>query len=584
MNKKKLIIILSIVVAIIIVATVLITIYIKNKSKYDFEIERVTEINYNIINSKDRYGVIDREGNVVVEPIYDIVQIPNPSKDIFVCMYEYNVEKREYKVKVLNAKGNELYPGYDNIQAIPTETTYDGIPFEKTVLKYKKDGKYGLLNINGKEITAAEYDQILAISYKEGMLLVKQNDKCGVININGKIVIPIDYETITADNYYNEKTLYKTAGFIVSKKSDEGYRYGYINYKGAMVVNTEYTEIERVTEIQDDNNIYLVALKGGQAGLLQNKKVLLNYEYEDISYNSYNEVFVIQRNGKQGIANKDGSIKIQPEYESILFGGIYINAQKDGQVLLLDLNGNKVDDKDILSKVPTKDGKHYIISDKNEKYKIVDENGNVVVDNNYSYIEELENNYYIVANGNKNGIIDLSGKAVVDLKYNSIFHLRNTELLQANISSTYTISLIDKNVMKTLVTMDNASVQVKENYVRVYSKTENRYFDFSGKELTNKQVFPNNQLYAKKINDKWGFIDKNGNLKVQNEYDMVTEFNEYGFAGIKKDGKWGSVNSKGEVIQEPIYEVEGIIPMFIGKFYKVEEWYGDQYYTDNIKK
>lgn len=584
MKKKALIIILSIVIAIIIVAIVLTAVYLENKSKYDFEIEKITEINYNIINSQDRYGVIDRYGNVVVEPIYDIIQIPNPSKDIFVCLYEYNVEKREYKAKVLDAKGNELYSGYDNIQAIPTETTYDGIPFEKTVLKYKRDGKYGLLNINGKEITTAEYDQISAISYKEGMLLVKQNDRCGVININGKTVIPVDYETITADNYYNKETLYKTTGFIVSKKSEAGYRYGYINYKGEIIADTEYTEIERVTEIQDDSNVYLVALKEGQAGLLQNKKVLLNYEYEDISYNSYNDVFVIQRNGKQGVASKEGTIKIQPEYESILFGGTYINAQKDGQMLLLDLNGNKVNNQEILSKVPTKDGKHYIVSDKNEKYKIVDENENVVVDNNYSYIEELENNYYIVANRSKNGIIDLSGKAVVDLKYNSIFRLENTELLQANISSTNTISLIDKNTMKILVTMDNAAVQIRKGYVRAYSETENKYFDFSGRELTNKEVLPDNQLYAKNINDKWGFVDKNGNLKVQNEYDMVTEFNEYGFAGIKKDGKWGSINSNGEVVQEPIYEIKGMSPVFIGKFYKAEEWYGDQYYTDNVKK
>ena len=145
-------------------------------------------------------------------------------------MYEYNVEKKAYKIKVLNANGEELYKDYSSIQAIPTDTTYDGVPYEKTVLKYEKDGKYGLLNINGKEITKPIYDQISAIAYKEGMLLIKQDGKCGVININGKIVIPVEYETITADNYYSEKNLYKTTGFIVSKKTDEGYRYGYINY------------------------------------------------------------------------------------------------------------------------------------------------------------------------------------------------------------------------------------------------------------------------------------------------------------------------------------------------------------------
>lgn len=582
MKKKKILIVLAILIIIILIA-IFATMYFIERSKYDYKIQKVTQIDYNVINVNDRYGVINRNGDVIIEPTYDIIQIPNPSKDVFICMYEYNVEKKAYKIKVLNANGEELYKDYSSIQAIPTDTTYDGVPYEKTVLKYEKDGKYGLLNINGKEITKPIYDQISAIAYKEGMLLIKQDDKCGVININGKIVIPVEYETITADNYYSEKNLYKTTGFIVSKKTDEGYRYGYINYKGRKVLDTQYTEIERVTEIQDDNNAYIVALKDGQAGLLKNSKVLLNYEYEDISYNLYNDVFVIQRNSKQGITDRKGNIKIQPEYDNILFGGIYINAKKDNKLEVLDLNGNKTENQEILSKIPTKDGKHYIISGEDEIYKITDENENVIIDKGYSYIEEIEDNHYVVANNNKNGIIDLSGKANIDLKYNSIFKIENTEIIQANISSKNSITLIDKN-MKVLASMENAKVEVQDNYVRIYSDTDNKYFDYEGKELSAKDVFPNNKLYAKKINEKWGFVDKDGNLKVQNEYDMVTEFNEYGFAGIKKDGKWGSINSDGKVVQEPTYKISWTSPKFIGKFYKSAEWYGDLYYTNKLTK
>lgn len=30
---------------------------------------------------------------------------------------------------------------------------------------------------------------------------------------------------------------------------------------------------------------------------------------------------------------------------------------------------------------------------------------------------------------------------------------------------------------------------------------------------------------------------------------MVTEFNEYGYAGIKSKNKWGSINENGDVIK-----------------------------------
>ncbi len=582
MKKRNLFMIL-IVIMTIIALSVFIVLHFNNKAKYDYQIEKISQIDYHIINKEDRYGVIDRQGNIIVEPIYDIVQIPNPSKDVFVCMYDYSIEEKEYKVKVFNKESEQIYKEYANIQGIQTETTYDGIPYEKSVLKYKANGKYGLLSIDGKEITKPVYDQISAITYKEGMLLVKQGEQCGVINMNGKQVIPVEYESITADNYYNKDSLYQKAGFIVSKKNEDGYRYGYIDYKGKKIIDTQYTEIERVVNSKDDKNIYLVALKDGQAGLLKNKKVLLNYEYEDISYNAYNDVFVLQRNGKQGIADKQGKIKIPTEYESILFGGIYINATKDEKLSILDLEGNKIENQDILAKIPTEDGKNFIVCDQNEVYKIVNDKGEVIIDKKYSNIEELENNYFVVSHANNSGVIDLTGKSLVDLKYNSIFQIEGTEVYQANISKTGTITLLNSD-MEVLETMDNAEIAVEGNYIKLYSNTQMKYFDLTGKEVSSKEVYPTHKLYAKKINDTWGFVDKEGNVKVQNEYDMVTEFNEYGFAGIKKDGKWGSINEEGKVVQEPVYKIDTISPKFIGKLYQDTEWYGDMYYTDKIKK
>ena len=578
--KRRKIIILSIAVIIIIIIAVALIMYFRKRAKYVYDIEMVTNIEYNTINVGNRYGVIDGDGNVIVEPNYDIIQIPNPSLPVFICMSDYNTETKEYNTKVLNDRKEQILTGYESVQAIPTETTADGIPFEKSVLKYKKNGKYGIVDLEGNEITEPIYDDISAMSYKEGMLLVKQGEKYGVINMNGIQVIDNEYDNIAVDNYYNVNSKYEKTGFIVCKREDSGYRYGYINYKGDKVLDTEYTEIERVTEMEDDDNIYLVAYKDGQAGLLKNKKEILNYEYENITYNSYNDVFVIQRNGKQGVADREGKVKIEPKYTEMSFGGIYLNVIEDGTNKVIDLNGNEVTD-GYIYRMPTTDGNYSIVYGEDEIYKIIDNNGNIVVDKSYTYIEELGNNYYIVASYNNNGIIDLSGRSLVDLRYSSIFKLDNTNLLQANISSTNTVSLINNN-MQVVATMENAGIEVEDNYVRLYSETDNRYFDYSGNELTAQELFQNNNLYAKKINDKWGFVDKDGNVKVQNEYDMVTELNEYGFAGIKKDGKWGVINSNGEIVQEPIYEIDSISPTFIGIYYKTNEWYGNNYFTTDV--
>lgn len=579
MKKSKWVILSIILILILIVG--FISIYLWKKSDSSYEIEKVTEIKYNLINENKKYGVIDETGKIVIEPKYDIIQIPNPSKPVFICMHDYNINLQQYETEVFDNKGNKIFTEYDSVQALPTESTWDGIPFEKSVLKYKRNNKYGLITLENKVITEPIYDSIKAINYKEGMLLVEKDKKYGAINIKGKIIIKPEYDQISIDNYYNSETMYKASGFIVKKKNEDSYKYGYINSKGKMLLPPEYTEISRINEIIDDKNVYLLVLKEGQAGVVKNNKVVLDFEYEDISYNLFNNMFIIQRNSKSGIADIKGKVIIQPEYDSIMFGGIYVNAIKDGEVTVLDINGKKLDNNNIYAKLPTTNPNYYITIDKNEIYRIVDKDNNIKIENNYTYIEHIKDDYFIIYKNGKNGIIDLSGKSIADLKYNSIFKVSGTEIVQANTNSTNNITLLNKE-MKIVCNMNNANIEKKENYVVIYSKDDMKYFDYSGNEISYKNLYPNNKLYAKKINGKWGFIDKADKLIIQNEYEMVTEFNNYGFAGIKKDGKWGVVNSEGTIIQEPIYELKWENPSFIGKYYKVQAW-GEQYYSSQIE-
>ena len=546
MKKSKWVILSIILILILIVG--FISIYLWKKSDSSYEIEKVTEIKYNLINENKKYGVIDETGKIVIEPKYDIIQIPNPSKPVFICMHDYNINLQQYETEVFDNKGNKIFTEYDSVQALPTESTWDGIPFEKSVLKYKRNNKYGLITLENKVITEPIYDSIKAINYKEGMLLVEKDKKYGAINIKGKIIIKPEYDQISIDNYYNSETMYKASGFIVKKKNEDSYKYGYINSKGKMLLPPEYTEISRINEIIDDKNVYLLVLKEGQAGVVKNNKVVLDFEYEDISYNLFNNMFIIQRNSKSGIADIKGKVIIQPEYDSIMFGGIYVNAIKDGEVTVLDINGKKLDNNNIYAKLPTTNPNYYITIDKNEIYRIVDKDNNIKIENNYTYIEHIKDDYFIIYKNGKNGIIDLSGKSIADLKYNSIFKISGTEIVQANINSTNKITLLNKEI-KIVYNMNNANIEKKENYVVIYSKDDMKYFDYSGNEISYKNLYPNNKLYAKKINGKWGFIDKADKLIIQNEYEMVTEFNNYGFAGIKKDGKWGVVNSEGTIIQ-----------------------------------
>ena len=565
MNKKIRWIIIGIVAVIVIAISIMAII---NEVQLHYKVEEISEYNYFTIEQNQKYGVIDKNGNIVIEADYEAVQIPNPSKAIFVCIKEYNENTKEYETIIYNEKKEVLLSNYKNVQAISIYTNVNSTPYEKSVLTYKENGKYGLINLEGKQITKPIYDEISSINYKEGTFLVKQNELEGIINMKGKVIIKCKYESVTSDNYYSEIGNNKQAGFIVSKKTEDGYRYGYVNYRGTIILNPIYTQLERVTEIANENGVYFIAFKNGQAGLLKNNKEILNYEYEDIQYNVLGSIFVTKRNGKYGAVNQEGTTVLYSEYDNVYTGGMYLNALKNKDIFIFDLNGNKIDT-NVVSKTKTENANYYITIDKNNKYKVVDSKDNIIIDKDYTYIEYLPGDYFIVERDSKSGIIDFNGKSVIELKYDSISRINETDILQ--METDQNITLYNLN-MKEIVSMNNAiikEVKDEKSYILLYSDTDFKYLDKKGNILTSQAIFENNTLFAKKINGKWGFVDKNGNIKVQNDYELVTDFNKYGFAGIKKDGKWGVINQNGEVVQEPTYDLNRNIPEFVGKYYRV---------------
>lgn len=574
--KKKVIVVLSIII--LIIGIISIIKYNKNKSKFNYTIEQISEVNYFLLMQNNKYGVINKNGDIVVDPIYDVVEIPNASKPVFICKGNYDQNSGEYNIQVFNDKKEPILYQYYTVEAIKLNNVESNGNYEKSVLKYKSDNKYGLIDFSGNKITDAIYDSIEGFNYREGILLVKKSDKYGIINIKGASIIKPKYDEILCDEYYTTDSKYDKSGYIVGTKTDKGMRYGYIDgIKRKQILKNEYNDIYRITDKIDDNNIYLVAFKDGKAGVYQNKKKIINNEYEDILYNANNDLLTLQKTSKQGVSKFDGTTIIPIEYDNIFFAGEYINAQKGDKIDIYNFDGTK-ENSEYISRKSVADKKYEIVSTSDDKYKIINNENNKVIDDNYQYVQYLFKNYFSVTKDNKYGIIDSDGNTILDFKYNIVQLLENSNVIQI-IDDKSNIELLDEN-LKSIIKIKDANIYTYDNYFKVYSDDNVQYFDKSGKKLESKDVFPNNKLFAYKERNKWGFKDKDGNIVVKPIYDMVTEFNEYGYAGIKSKKKWGSINENGDVIKEPTYEVESnIIPSFIKEYYQVDLGYGEPYYT-----
>lgn len=583
MKDKRKIIILAISI-IIITILIFIGIELINKSKRDYKIEKITDFKYYTIIKEGKTGVIDTQGRTIIDANYDAVKIPNPLKPVFICIYDYDSNTGTHKSKVLNDKNEEIFKEYDNVTSIQIKDIVSSVPYEKSVLKYEKDNKYGLINFEGKVIVKPIYDEIESMPYKEGELLVKKEDKYGVINIKGAKLIDIKYDTISGDNYYSKENEYKLGGYIVGNKTDEGYRYGYIDNKGKNILKIEHNKIYRMTEIEDDNNAYLVAEKNGQAGLLKNGQVILNYEYEKIEYDDLNHVFIIEKNNKCGVVDISGKTIVDIDYNNITIEGIYIYSNKENQSFIFDMNGNRQETPKYKNIIATNNNEYKITIDSNYKYGVENKEGQILIPNKYYYLEYIFDDYFIVSGAEgKSGIVNSKNETIISIKYDVVQKIDNTDIIQTIISDGNVLELYDKNINK-IISIKNARVYNGENYIKVYSDSESKYFDLEGKEKKNTEIFVNNNLFAQEKNGKWGFVDKQGNVKVDYNYDKATEFNKYGFAGIRINGKWGVINSNGEILLQPIYKLEELIgePEFIGKYYKVVSGYGEIYYTDEI--
>lgn len=570
-NVKKLIRLLLLIILVVIVALI-ITRLLKNKK---ITPQEITEYNYFITSINGKSGVIDKTGKTIIEPQYEYIQIPNPEQAVFVCYESNNTSK------VLNGNNKEILTKYKNIQAISNNNTSINNTYQTQVLRYCVDGKYGLISISGKEILPAIYESIETLEYKDGILKVKKDGKYGLIDINGNEIVKTEFNSIATDGYYNIDSKYDKAGYIINIRTDEGYRYGYINYKGRQILDTMYTNIKRITELKDDNLIYLITYNNGKAGVLKNGQTLIENEYENIEFDSVNNIFVLQKNAKQGVYDLEGNMILPIQYENITFAGKYLNANKDGKLLVFDVTGTLQNEDSYKSLDTVADGKYSITINRSNQYGVIDSNKTNILENKYSYIEYTFDNYFIVSLEGKSGVLDANNNIIIPVEKDIIQNIRGTNMIQVIDSATNTSEFYNKKMEK-VATQNDARIYIKDNYIEVASANNIEYFDFDGNKQEANKIFNGNKIFAKQQDGKWGYVDKDGNTVVEFKYEMATNINEYGFGAIKLNGKWGVIDKDANIIKEPTYELSDYDPKFIGEYYEVSSIYQISYYSNEL--
>ena len=141
MKKKYSVIVIVVLILVGILTFMLYQRHIEEGRKY--EIEKIENPQYFIVKQSSGYGVINVNGDIIVEPIYDNVIIPNPEKAVFICYEEENTKifndiKEQIFNELLQTANNlneeqkrYIREGFDNDEEL---TIYDML-FKKSLSK-----------------------------------------------------------------------------------------------------------------------------------------------------------------------------------------------------------------------------------------------------------------------------------------------------------------------------------------------------------------------------------------------------------------------------------------------------------------
>lgn len=423
----------------------------------------------------NKWGIIDNNGKLVIDASYDeMVVVPNNKKAVFICTYDINDETGEYKTKAINEKNEEILNGYEKIEAIDNYDSKQNIWFESNALKVQKDGKVGLIDIDGKTILPCEYDDIYSLKSIEDNLVVVKDGKLGLVNTKGQFIINPEYSKI--------ETL------------KEGYKDAYL--------------------VVDENNLYgVVGLSG--AKILDNK-------YEEVKYLSSVDIYSVKENGTWELVNTKGEVLQTAEGEEYVF---------------------------------TK-GENVIVK-KDNKYGIESLAGESIIPYEYDELSYAFSIYYIAKKDDKFGIINVNNETVKEFEYVNMYSVEEGNFIVADKTETETV-LFDSNLAEKASGIIS-EINTSKGFIKVYTNGEYKYFNFKFEEKQSQDLLTQCTLYLSKKDNKYGFVDKTGNVVVDYIYDDAMQQNPYGFSAVKKDGLWGSIKKNGVVALEPSVNLDSSI-------------------------
>ncbi len=236
------------------------------------------------VKQDDKYGLIDLEGNEILPKEYEEITPVNQQENAFKI-------KKDDQEKIIDRQGNEIQLEEKEEETLTNPNYEEVTEAGENNLIAKKEGKYGITDLEGKELVPFESTSI-------------------TYNKDAKIFI-------LEDEAYNAKILdenleQKLEGIFLDIDTEKNYikmrvgeDYKYYNFQ---------FEEEPVTEIFKENTLFMKKENGKYGFVNSQGEQVVECKYDDATEQNAEGFAGIKENGKWGSIDKNGEVVIEPTY------------------------------------------------------------------------------------------------------------------------------------------------------------------------------------------------------------------------------------------------------------------------------
>ena len=513
------------------------------------------------VKSTAKWGVLNFDGKMIVPATFQSLSAWN----------EMLVAKKEDKYGIINTSGNTVLTfKYQNAIISSTDVPY---------LLVKQKGKYGCIDNQLHEVMPCKYEKLEYIYCENGntgsqedvrIISIKGTTK-GVIDLHGDIKLPYQETTFIG----KKKETYEQ-----NFRPDSPLRSDYFNFQkitnpldkwvDCIILDKKMHELIRCNSrlLHIYNDYFMLAYIDRKWGMIAaDGVIIIPFIYNQLEPLGYSH-FIAHKDRYVGVLNRSGDTRIAFQYSRLrYFSDAYIIAHDTNfspKCGLIDYTGK--------TQIPfvyktlhsnNRFKTNLLIARKDSLYGVIDLNENIIIPFEYVEIQQFDKALFLVEKNGKRGLIDTTNKIIVPIIYDYVNYVNENNVM------------VNNNKLYGILSKDNQII-VPIEYEEIYQK------NISWHNL--------DDIFQIKIAGKIGLMALNGNIILPAEFNSIScddyvcrvskdsmyyfahgstvDYNEayeeiYGLANIflvKKNGKYGVTNYKGDVLIESIYDEVDYFP------------------------